>query len=486
MKKKQQDWMSALDDWDDEPSGSPVPFGNSGNTAPTGFRDPGLDDWDDPVLPPNAPRNKQGSRKPLWIAAGILAALALAVLLFFLLRGGNGKPSETTAPAIITDSPTPLPSISFTPVPTETSTETPTLAPTSTPTPIPTSTPTPTPTPTPTVEPTPTPAPNVFGSEWYAPELRYYYYHMLSDREKEMYERMYSGLCRFEEEIYLGGRYSEEEIKRAFAVLQMDAPELFQMASDYEYDDTHFCPRYLMTQSEYNARAAQIRAISEELKRQAPAGSDQFPVEYNVYDYIMRHSVYLIQDDKTETADSPLIYGKAQCSGYARALTLLLRMQGIESFDVSSSDHEWTYVQINGNWYQCDVTWDGQDDGEPESPLGGENGRILYMNCPDYLMPEHVKEAWLGFDYPVCNSLQDNYAVREGIYLAQGADYASELDRHVTEGYAAGRRRFIVLVDDESALRNIPGFMGNLRLPYGFTYYPGDDAETRTIYIEIQ
>lgn len=52
------------------------------------------------------------------------------------------------------------------------------------------------------------------------------------------------------------------------------------------------------------------------------------------------------------------------CEGYARACNLLYHAAGIETYYVRSSDHAWNIVNIEGQYFHVDATW---DDTEPIS-----------------------------------------------------------------------------------------------------------------------
>ena len=59
-------------------------------------------------------------------------------------------------------------------------------------------------------------------------------------------------------------------------------------------------------------------------------------------------------------AAGPLVNGYGVCQGYANAYKLLLSQAGINAQVVSSDkmNHAWDYVEIDGNWYHVDATWD--------------------------------------------------------------------------------------------------------------------------------
>ena len=53
-----------------------------------------------------------------------------------------------------------------------------------------------------------------------------------------------------------------------------------------------------------------------------------------------------------------LARSRALCKGYAEVLCYILNRLGIQTIEVSSGDHAWNQVLINGVWYNCDLTND--------------------------------------------------------------------------------------------------------------------------------
>ena len=94
-----------------------------------------------------------------------------------------------------------------------------------------------------------------------------------------------------------------------------------------------------------------------------------------LHDWIVRHCEYEDGNDGEDAMDCEnqvpssvfLSYalnvrgtgvGESVCAGYAKAYSMLLSKAGIESFRVGSPTHMWNVVNINGYYYQVDVTWD--------------------------------------------------------------------------------------------------------------------------------
>mgnify|MGYP003290700882 CR=1 FL=1 len=53
-----------------------------------------------------------------------------------------------------------------------------------------------------------------------------------------------------------------------------------------------------------------------------------------------------------------LMEGSGVCSSFAKAYSFLLRQAGIEAFDTSCVDHEWTILKMDDKYYFADPTWD--------------------------------------------------------------------------------------------------------------------------------
>ena len=73
-----------------------------------------------------------------------------------------------------------------------------------------------------------------------------------------------------------------------------------------------------------------------------------------------------VQDD--HNLRGALLEGTAVCDGYAKTYALVLRKLGITGVLVTSKDigHAWNMVELDGNWYQVDCTWDDPVDGSDQ------------------------------------------------------------------------------------------------------------------------
>lgn len=106
------------------------------------------------------------------------------------------------------------------------------------------------------------------------------------------------------------------------------------------------------------------------------SGMSQFDKVKAIHDWIVKNVDYDVvgietktADDSVYRADGALCNKLAVCQGYAEAFELLCYKAGIQAYMVYGKagkeadkekwqPHAWNVVNIDGNWYQIDCTWD--------------------------------------------------------------------------------------------------------------------------------
>ena len=125
------------------------------------------------------------------------------------------------------------------------------------------------------------------------------------------------------------------------------------------------------------------------------------------HDYIINTSSYdtdrsdnNIINYKSDIAYGPLIETKALCGGYSDAMELFLEKMGIKSYKVSSEEHVWNAVEIDGKWYNLDLTWD-----DPITNTGEDVLSYTYfmINTPQL---KQVATSQHNFDQKVYSELK--------------------------------------------------------------------------------
>ena len=142
---------------------------------------------------------------------------------------------------------------------------------------------------------------------------------------------------------------------------------------------------------------------------------DTWQTAVNLHDWLIMHAHY---DKNYEYygADGVLMRGYGVCDSYSKAYVLLCQAAGIPVSRVTGvangGNHAWNAIQLAGEWYLVDATWDDPTGGENEGQAISGNERHDYFCLNDELMSlDHTNQSSFS---ETCNSLDANWLVRSG------------------------------------------------------------------------
>ncbi len=133
------------------------------------------------------------------------------------------------------------------------------------------------------------------------------------------------------------------------------------------------------------------------------ADESRTPLELErwLHDEICRRTVYALSPDgrsERDSASGVLLYGQAECDGYADAFYLLGTLAGFNvgfqhGTTVESAQdgaHLWNVIEWDGLWYHVDVTWDDLDYKDCEDMM-----TYRYFNVGGDMFRDHFwDEEW--------------------------------------------------------------------------------------------
>ncbi len=124
-----------------------------------------------------------------------------------------------------------------------------------------------------------------------------------------------------------------------------------------------------------------------------------------LHDWLIYNTYYdytYSRPDRGE-ASGVLLNGTGVCDGYSKAYILLLSKAGIEALRVTGyvysshgtiEPHAWNLVQLDGKWYQVDVTWDDPTDKENLTAKRSGLENAMYFRALKRVMNErHFPDA---------------------------------------------------------------------------------------------
>lgn len=337
-----------------------------------------------------------------------------------------------------------------------------------------------------------------------------WYYDNLSKEEKSLYNRLYKSFLNWEEKIDFDGVDSNLLLK-VFHSLLLEHPELYYIGQEYEY--TYYdnnssvvyaiTPTYLLSEHAYKTQMKEVEQASKEILDKVKEDNlGEFGAELYVHDYIVSNVDYYTEQtvdtkkvDNFRTIYGALVEGKANCMGYARAMSYLMNQIGIECISVTgnavssngtSGPHEWNAIKINDNWYQLDLCWDDpsymSNDGEiKESSDVGI--RHTYFNITTKEMKQTRSFDYVAGDVPDCTTEKDNYYAKKGLMMSSVEAYqeyiTDNFDAMMNEGISTevkftNKEDYIYAVKNITDILDKAAMKNNFYGSYLFQGYPDE------------
>lgn len=261
-----------------------------------------------------------------------------------------------------------------------------------------------------------------------------------NDAERKLYARIDSAIkSQLSYDIVSEALDDVDKIRDVLEMYKDDFPEVFYISESEPYcytEDTgsgiiKVTINMKLTGEELNDAKARLEERVQSIVDNAPQGGSAYEKELYIHNWLIENCRYdeeAAELHKSETvraneqnAYGAIVEGRAVCEGYARAFQLLCDrldvpcwvIQGrAEGFgDGENTNHIWNCVQLDGEWYQVDVTWDDFDMEEVS-----DDEQYIYFNlttdmmCEDHTIAPQYSEYTPGSDWwyngfvPQCSS----------------------------------------------------------------------------------
>ena len=265
-----------------------------------------------------------------------------------------------------------------------------------------------------------------------------YLYNILNDEQKGWYRQIDDVISQVGESVKINANLAENRNYYIYYLYMADNPEYFYLASTvsiYNYgngtsalefayaigkEEGEFCGYSRKLTEELRKKILDKKAIFDaEVNRiisTIPANAPDVWKERLIYERILLDSYYNLSAqwdglaNDNWTAYGILVNKYGVCESYSEAFQVLCLYAGIKCMGVvgtAGGGHKWNVVELDGEWYMCDITFD--------DPIGGDpnDAYHYYFNRTSEWFSEH-NHNWEDCDWPVpeCNSTKyyfDNY-----------------------------------------------------------------------------
>lgn len=163
--------------------------------------------------------------------------------------------------------------------------------------------------------------------------------------------------------------------------------------------------------TERMAETQKMRMVIESWMKEIHAQPTEMLKEKKAHDLICEKVIYdagyfseSMMNVYNQVAYSVFCTDSTVCAGYSQAMQLLMNAAGIDCAVVTSLEHEWNIVRINGTWYYVDLTWN--DLGEDKAELYGQVVGYMYFNrsadrfaddTKSNISMHTLEDRWIGY-----------------------------------------------------------------------------------------
>ncbi|MDD6811261.1 MAG: transglutaminase domain-containing protein [Lachnospiraceae bacterium] len=260
-----------------------------------------------------------------------------------------------------------------------------------------------------------------------------YSYSRLTPEEQNLYNEILWAILEYQENVTLS-TLDNNEIFKVFQCVLNDHPEIFYVDgytyTQYTLADAlkkiTFTANYSLSQEEKEQRQQEIDNYVNQCIGGMPQGADEYTRVKYIYEYLIEHTEYDAEVEDNQNICSVFLDGRSVCQGYAKATQYLLEKVGIPATLIlgtvkGGEGHAWNLVKIDGAWYYVDTTWGdasyqaiSETDSYPEQKTPVINYDYLCVTT-EQLCKTHTIDNVV--EPPLCDSMEDNYYVREGLYI---------------------------------------------------------------------
>lgn len=251
-----------------------------------------------------------------------------------------------------------------------------------------------------------------------------YVYNTLNDEEKLLYDEMLTCIDHYIEKCTVS-TLDTDLLREVYYKMLADHGELF-WTDGYQYIEhrlgeelvqLEFAPNYTMTEMEKDNIQTQIdKKCDEWLEGISMSASDYDKTKY-VFDLLITNVDYDLNAPNNQNMMSVFLGDATVCKGYSCAAQYMLNKLGIKTTMIqgiaNDQVHSWNLVELGGAYYYMDVTWGNSKYSEDEDTKQFINYTYLNATTADI---EKTHSFDVNFELPVCDSMNDNYFYREGLY----------------------------------------------------------------------
>lgn len=281
-------------------------------------------------------------------------------------------------------------------------------------------------------------------------------YDMLTDEEKQLYDRLKAAVENFEDYADFGKAVPRETAGKIYRLVYAQERKYFWLSSIFyarENEVTELKLTYLYEKEDAEIKRAELDLAASEIVGGISADASDFEKAVYFHDRIVTGCKFSKTAEHVNSAYGVLVKGAGQCEGYASAMSILCDKAGIPNYMVCGTNiegvtHAWNRILLNGNWYNSDCTWD-------DPILKRDDPNFVRHDCLLVKDEEiegitHITDE-LYRDLPPCTASEENYFAAKGLLCDSAGDAAESIREQIKQAGLSGKREAELRLSNESA-----------------------------------
>lgn len=261
------------------------------------------------------------------------------------------------------------------------------------------------------------------------------------NENQEIYTAFEKKLLEGEEEIQLRNKLLFKDSSEIFNILEEisnDNPEImYYKGAEHRFGSLRLM--YSRGKEEIKDHIEEIRKIRNNfISNYILPGMSDYEKALTIHDYIITNSRYdnrLLTTGtvppESYTSYGILSLGVGVCEGYAKAMKYLLDGVGVKSTIVvgesKGQSHAWNLVEIEGEYYHIDSTWD-----DPVTKDGSDVLRYNFLNLNDSEISR--THNWKKENYPEAKGEKFNYFKYNNLVVKDEEELAEKIKSILLRG----------------------------------------------------
>lgn len=241
-----------------------------------------------------------------------------------------------------------------------------------------------------------------------------YNYNQLDEKLKKAYSDIAKG-CLELDEVIETAQLSPSELEEVIPAVLRDYPIIDWVDKQYSYSNalgkTTIKLSYTRKKEDVRLRISQLDGHAAVILKDISPNMSDYEKALIVHDKLVNSIEYTLDVPNQHNVYGALVDKQATCEGYAKAYQFLLLKLGLNTIVVygdAGGPHAWNMVELNGNYYNVDVTFDDRSLSNGSSYISRE---YAFVN-DEQMSKTHTPSSDISnTSLPKCDKISLNYFV---------------------------------------------------------------------------